>query len=459
MSDQPTKLLSNKTSETRLTATPLPERLETLEHANTGRAMRVGLWALGIGLGGFLLWASLAPLDEGVPSPAMVSIDTKRKPVQHQTGGIVKEVLVTEGSLVTAGQPLIRLNDGMAQANYGAIRQQFLGLQAMQGRLQAERDGRNVIEFQADLLNAANSDPMIAQHIQNQQQLFLTRRAGLAADLQSIEEGIQGLEGTLKAYKVMQESRHDQLRLLSEEYAQTVELVKDGYVPRNKQLELERQIADVKVGIADLQGNMIRSQRSIMELRQKSIGRRSEFRKEVETNLADVTRQVQSDSGKFVAASDELERTVIRAPAAGQVVGLAFQTVGSVIAPGFKIMDIVPGDEQLVLEARVSPQMIDRVHVGQTVEIRFSAFAHSPILMVKGILKSVSRDLLVDEQSRTTYYLARVTVTPEGVKELGKRQLQPGMSAEVIFVTGERSMLTYLISPLTKRVAAAMKEE
>ena len=211
--------------------------------------------------------------------------------------------------------------------------------------------------------------------------------------------------------------------------------------------------------MAELQGNVVRTQRTIMELRQKAIGRRADFRKEVETMLADVTRQVQADSGKYVALSNELARTEIKAPVAGQVVGLAFQTAGSVIAPGMKILDIVPENEQLLLDAHVPPQMIDRVVAGQSVDIRFSAFAHSPALVVKGVVKSLSKDLLTDEQTRTAYYLARVGLTPEGIKELGKRQMQPGMGAEVIFKTGERSMLTYLLHPLTKRLAAAMTEE
>ena len=171
--------------------------------AAISRTMRVGLWTLGIGFGGFLLWAAFAPLDEGVPANAMVSIDTKRKPVQHQTGGIVKEVLVKEGSIVAAGQTLLRLDDAATQANLGAVREQFFGLRAVQGRLLAEQAGRSAIEFDPELLAAANSDPLIARHVQNQQQLFLTRRAALAADLQAVEEGIQGNEGMLAAYKGM----------------------------------------------------------------------------------------------------------------------------------------------------------------------------------------------------------------------------------------------------------------
>jgi protease secretion system membrane fusion protein len=434
------------------------ERLNT-EKSDTARAMRVGLWALGIGFGGFLLWAGLAPLDEGVPSPAMVTIDTKRKPVQHQTGGIIKEVLVGEGTVVKAGQTLIRLDDAVAEATHQASRQRYLALRAMEGRLLAEQANRSSIEFHKDLLEAAKSDPVIARHVQNQEQLFLTRKAAVAADQQSMAESIQGQEGLLKSYASMLEGRATQLRLLNEELANTRGLVSDGYAPRNRQFELERQVADSTMAIADLRGNTIRAQSTIAEIRQRMLARRQDFRREVETALADVSRDVQAEEARYIATGNELRRTEIKAPADGQVMGLAFQTPGSVIAPGYKIMDIVPADAPLLLEARILPQMIDRIQTGQSVDIRFAAFAHTPQLVVRGTVTSVSRDLLSDDANHMTYYLARVSVTPEGLKTLGAQRLQPGMGAEVIFKTGERSMLTYLLHPLTKRLAASMKEE
>ena len=195
------------------------------------------------------------------------------------------------------------------------------------------------------------------------------------------------------------------------------------------------------------------------ELRQRAIARQQEYRKEVESQLADVTREALSDAGKFRVAKEELARTEIRSPASGQVVALATQTVGGVISPGQKLLDVVPANESLLLETRVLPHLIDSVVAGMPVDVRFSSFAHSPQLVVEGKLVSVSADLLTDPQNGMAYYLARVAVTPEGLKKLGKRQMQPGMPVEVVLRTGERSMLTYLMHPLTKRIAASMNEE
>jgi protease secretion system membrane fusion protein len=219
--------------------------------------------------------------------------------------------------------------------------------------------------------------------------------------------------------------------------------------------------ADTSANIAELIGNITRARRSILELRQRAVSRQQEYRKEVETQLGDVTRDVQSDAEKIVAVREDLARVDIKAPVAGQVVGLTVQSTGGVIQPGQKIMDVVPGGVPLLLEARVPPNLIDKVYAGLPVDIRFTAFAHSPQLVIDGQVTSVSGDLLTEQtpSGAVTYYLARVTVTPEGMKKLGKHVMQPGMPAEMVIRTGERTLLTYLLHPLTKRLAASMKEE
>ena len=423
-----------------------------------GGAGRVGLWALIIGFGGFLLWAAFAPLDEGVPGQGMVAIDTKSKAVQHPLGGIIKEVLVTEGQQVKEGQLLVKLDEAVATMNFQTSRLRYLGLRAMESRLVAEQQGSGKIVWHADLRTAL-SDPQIRQITLTQEQLFESRRASLRADLQGIEESIQGQEGSLKAYEEMAVNRRIQLAILSEELKNTTSLVSEGYAPRNRQLELQRMVAEMNSSISDLQGNTVRAQRGIGELRQRAIARKQESRKEVESQLTDVAREAQTEAGRFRTTQDDLGRVEIRSPASGQVIGLAFQTVGGVIGPAQKLMDIVPVGQALLLEARVMPHLIDRVHVDLPVDVRFNSFSNTPQLVVDGKVVSVSTDLLTDNKTGQTYYLARVGVTPEGYKKLGKRQLQSGMPVEVIFLTGERSMLTYLLSPLTKRMAASMKEE
>ena len=427
--------------------------------SDTSAVARAGLWVLGLGFGGFLLWAAFAPLDEGVPTQGMVTIDTKRKTVQHLSGGIVKEVLVHEGQQVKEGEPLLRLDAAVARANYESVRQRYLGYRAMQSRLFAEQAGNAAIDFHPDV-KAAMSDPLIKQQIVTQQQLIQARRAALAADLQGIEENIQGLKEQLGSYQNILVQRRSQLSLLNEELNNVRGMVKEGYAPRNRQLELERMVAESNAAIADLVGNSLRVNRQVAELGQRSMARKQEYRKEIESQLADITRETQSDAEKFVAVTADLDRMEIKAPANGQVVGLTVQTVGAVLQPGQKLLDVVPDNQSLLLETHIPPHLIDKVQTGFPADIRFSSFAHSPQLVVEGKILSVSGDLLSDPQApQYAYYLARVQVTPAGMKTLGQRQMQPGMPVEIVIKTGERSLLTYLIHPLTKRMAASLKEE
>jgi len=427
--------------------------------SDTRAVARTGMLVLTVGFGGFLLWAGLAPLDEGVPTQGMVTLDTKRKTVQHLSGGLVKEVLVQEGQQVKEGQPLLRLDGAVAKANFEAVRQRYLGYRAMQSRLFAEQAGNGVINFHPDV-KAAMNDPLIQQQVSTQQQLIQARRAALAADLQGIEESMQGLKEQLGSYQNILVQRRSQLALLTEELTNTRGMVKEGYAPRNRQLELERMVAESNASIADLTGNSMRISRQVAELGQRSLARKQEYRKEIESQLADVTREVQSDAEKFVAVAADLDRMEIKSPANGQVVGLTVQTVGAVLQPGQKLLDVVPNQQTLLLEAHIPPHLIDKVQTGLMADIRFNSFAHSPQLVVDGKVMSVSGDLLSDpQQPQYSYYLARVQVTPEGIKTLGTRQMQPGMPAEIVIKTGERSLLTYLLHPLTKRMAASMKEE
>lgn len=428
--------------------------------SRSARLGRTGLWVLVAGLAVFFVWAAMAPLDEGVPTQATVAIDTKRKAVQHLQGGLLREVLVREGDEVKQGQVLARLDEAATRANFEAVRQRYLALRAMEARLLAEQMGRDRIDFGPELRQAA-ADPLIARHLATQEQLFATRKTALRADLQAIEESIRGQEAAINAYSGMLESRGAQRRLVQEQLGNISGLVREGYAPRNQQLDLERQVAEIATALIDLQGNMARARQSIAELRQRALSRQQDYRKETDTQLAEVAREVQSDEGRYRALGEELERTVIKSPATGQVVGLQFQTVGGVIPPGQKLMDIVPEKEALMLEARIPPHLIDTVQPGLKTDVRFSAFAHSPQLVVEGEVKSVSADLLAEQtpQGTMSYFLARVQLTPEGMKGLGKHQIQPGMPAEVIIRTGERTVLTYLLHPLTRRVASSMKEQ
>lgn len=426
---------------------------------DTRKPMRLGFWILGVGFGGFLLWAALAPLDEGVPTQGIVSIDTKRKPVQHLNGGLLSEILVKEGDVVEAGQVVARMNAGATLANFEGSRQRYLGMLATEGRLLAEQTGATSVTFDPEVLGS--QEPMVKEQVNTQRALFQSRRDALQSELKGIEESIQGQTAQKAGSEGQLRSQRQQLASLQEELKGVVGLVADGYAPKSKQMELERMVSASQGQIAELTGNIERAARAIAELKQRAVQRQQEFRKDGDAQLAQIRLELQADREKFRSSTDELSRTELKAPVAGQVVGLQLQSVGAVLQPAAKLMDIVPRDESLVVETRIPPHLIDRVSIGQPADLRFSAFAHSPALVVQGKLSSVSADLITESLASgpVSYYLARINVTGEGQTTLGKRQMQAGMPVEAIIKTGERSLLTYLLHPLLKRFASSMKEE
>ena len=421
-------------------------------------AQRVGRYALWLGLLALLVWALWAPIDEGIPAAGVVTVDTKRKAVQHLQGGIVREVHVKEGSLVREGEALMELEQASTRANYESVRQHYLAMRSSESRLLAEQSGTSEIRFHADIV-AMQADPLVRQHMQTQQQLFNSRRLSLQAGVGALTESRAGLQEQRKGLVQVLAQRQRQLALVEEELAGLRELVREGYAPRNRQLELERSQAEIRSALAEAGAGLQRIDRQVEEVNQRVQLLQQDYRKEVDSQLAEVRREVQADAEKLAAVTQDLARTQLKAPATGQVLGLSVQSVGAVIAPGQKVMDIVPEQAPLLIEARVSPQVIDRLREGQSTDIRFAAFAHSPQLTVQGRVMSVSRDLLTDADTRQSYFLARVDITPEGRKVLGAREVQPGMMADVLIKTGERSFFTYLTYPLVRRIAQSIKEE
>ena len=430
------------------------------DHSDTNKPIRLGFWVLIVGFGAFLLWSVLAPLDEGVSAQGMVSIASKRKTIQHMNGGVVHDVMVKEGQMVKAGDVLIELDESISKANYESIRQNYMGQRAAESRLLAEQQGLSQIVFHPDLMKLAG-DPLIAQHMQSQTQVFLSRRAALEAEMSAAGENLEGLKAQFASTTLMLQNRQAQALLQEKQIDSIRALAEQGYAPKNQLLQLEQSKSELRSLMADLQGNLNRIQRSQAEVGQRIVQRRQEYLKEVSTQLADVRREVQAGQDKLKAVTEELARTKIRSPVDGQVIGMAVSSVGGIVSPGQRLMDIVPQGEALLIDAKIPPHIIDKVHTGEKVEVRFSTFANSPGLVLDAVLVSLSSDTVNEQTPMGTqmYYLARVQITPKGNAELGSRVMQPGMPAEVLIKTGERTFLTYLLHPLTKRIAASMKEE
>ena len=432
--------------------------------ADTRSIIRLGFWTLIVGLSAFFVWAGFAPLDEGVPISATVSIETKRKTIQHLNGGIIEKVVVQEGQQVKAGDLLVELNEGNTRANFESIRQNYLAQRASESRLQAEVTGREQIEFHPDLMVAAN-DPIVKQHITTQTQLFDARRNALQSELSALKENIAAMKAQIAGIDSQLISRKLQADKQSQQLKNIRELANEGYAPANNVLQMEQTQAELRALFADLKASKLKTQRAIAEMHMREAQRKQESLKESAAQLADVRKEVQAGREKLEASGDELARVKITAPVDGQVVGIMIASVGGVVTPGQKLMDIVPDSEGVVLDAKIQPQLIDRVKPGDKASVRFSSFAHSPQLVVDANVRSISKDAVIETNAagntagNVAYYTARVQISAEGLKQLGEHNLQPGMPAEILIKTGERSLLTYLLHPLLKRVAGAMTEE
>ncbi len=424
------------------------------------RFARIGWIVVLVGFCGFMLWALLAPLDKGVPLSGTVAKESNRQAVQHQGGGTVQEILVKDGDRVKRGQVLVRMNPVMARSALEMTEAQYLTARAVEARLMAEMANRRGIGF-PDELTARRSDARIAEIMSLQEQLLISRQMSLQNEQASIEENIAGLKLQIRGLQESRESKKEQVDILKEQLAGMRDLAKEGYVARNRLLDLERTYAQLGGAISEDIGNIGRAQRQVMELGLRRAQRLQDYQKEVRTTLTETQKEAQALGARLDAQRFELQGVEVKAPADGVVVGLAVFTNGGVVPSGFKLMDIVPSDDPLVVEGQLPVNLVDKVQPGLPVELMFSAFNANKTPHIEGEVTQVSADRSVDEQTGMPYYKVRVKVTPAGAKKIAANKLNiiPGMPVELFVKTGERTMMNYLLKPVMDRAQSSMSED
>lgn len=420
---------------------------------------RWGLWLVVVGFGGFILWASMAPLDAGVVANATVNVTDNRKTIQHLTGGSVNAILVREGDLVKRDQALIELDSTRAIAELGVVSAQYIVVRTVENRLQAERDGLAEVTFDPELIKHFANDPRLKNSMALQQRLFNTRRAALTGEADILRENILGAEEQLKGLRQVQGSRYAQIKLLNQELEGVRSLAAEGYVTRNRMLELERNAAELSASLAQNIADIGRTRNQIAELKLRILQLEQDFQKEVQSQLTDAQKETTALTDRLRALDYEVTNTVIRSPIDGVILGLNVSTVGGVIQPGAEIMDVVPADEPLQVDAMIPVQAIDKMTPGLPVDIAFPAFNHAQTPNIPGRVLTISADRLVDETNKQPYYLAQVEVTSAGMDMLGSNRIRPGMPATVTIKTGERNLMSYLMKPMLERVDGAFKEQ
>lgn len=421
---------------------------------------RIGWLIVLFGVVGFLIWASFAPLDKGVPMSGTVAKESNRKSVQHQTGGTIQEILVKDGDTVKAGQVLVRMNPITAKAGYDITEAQFLTARATEARLMAELTGQKTIRFPKELTDHAG-DARVAEMMALQNQLLASRQASLQSELGGVDENIAGLKVQIQGLQESRDSKKAQVGFLKEQLDGMRDLAKEGYVARNRLLDLERTYAQLQGEISEDIGSIGRAQRQVMELTLRKAQRTQEYQKEVRTTLADTQREAGAQGARMSAQQFELSNVDVKAPVSGTVVGLAVFTNGGVVQPGFKMMDIVPTDDPLIVEGQLPVNLVDKIYDGLPTELIFSAFNANRTPHIPGVVETVSADRSVDERTGAPYYHVRVKVSPEGAKMIAQHNMtiRPGMPVDMFVKTGERTMMSYLLKPLMDRSHSSLSED
>jgi epimerase transport system membrane fusion protein len=434
----------------------LPEVPEL--RTSDGPERLLGFLVLLVGLGGFLLWAALAPIDSAAVAPGVVTVESSRKTVQHLEGGIVSEILVREGDRVEQGSVLMRLDDTESRAQLEIVRGQFLAKRAEEARLIAERNGDESVTFPPDLLEMQD-DPRVEEAITGQGRVFKARHQALSGEVKVLEQRTGQLEEQIRGLEALSESKGKRLKLYQEEIAGLHKLFERGLGDKSRLREWERLAAELEGERADHQSSIAATRIQIGETKLQIVQVQRRFMSEVVEQLHKVQTDLFDLRERIRALEKTLERTMIRSPQSGSVVGMRIHTIGGVLRTGDPILDIIPEDEPLIVEAQVEPNDINRVAPGLEADIRFSAFNTRTTPTVPGIVQTVSADRLTDQKTGLPYFLARIQVTQEGMETLRGLTLLPGMPADVMIKTGERTFFEYLIRPLTDRLALGLKEE
>ena len=417
----------------------------------------VGFIILFVTFGIFGTWSFLAPIDGSALAPGVVEVKSHRKTVQHLDGGIVKTIFAKNGDFVNAGDVLLVLDNTQTKAQREIVRGQFITFLAQQGRLIAERERRPTIEFSEKLGDENDYRNVEAKHAQ--EQIFNARRASYQGETSVLKKRINQLKSKIKGLTLQSQSNRDLMTSYNEEIVDLKELLAEGFADKQRLRDTERNYARVQGEIAELTAEIASSQMQVGETKLQILQIEKEFQENVVGELSEINSKLNDSEERLTALSDSVVRTEITAPVSGRVMGLKVHTEGGVIKPSEPMLEIVPQKEELIIIAQVAPLDIDRVSVGLLADVRFSAFKQALTPVVEGRLITLSADRLIDEATGNPYFSAQIEITPESYEKLADLELLPGMPAEVLINTGERTLFEYLTQPVSNAFARAFIED
>jgi HlyD family secretion protein/epimerase transport system membrane fusion protein len=410
-------------------------------------------------LGAFGIWSATAPLSSAAVAQGTVSPEGARKTIQHLEGGIIRQIAVRDGDTVKAGDLLMVLDDTQAKATFGSLLGQWQRLVAMKMRIEALQSKSETLDFTARFPNRA-TDPDFDEFLNNETRIFETRRRTLVQQGQIYDQQIEQSREEIKGYNSQIESTEAQLGFFEEELVDAQYLTNQGLQRKPRFLELKRNRANLIGNRGQLVQSIAKANQKISEIALTQIDLENKFFNDQNDQITKTNSDLAQAEERLNAARDVLSRVEIRAPITGKVVNLRFRTTTGVVKPGEPILDIVPTEEDLVIDARVLPNDINTIKTGQTVQVHLTPYHTRYSNLLHGTLRDIGADTLTDEKTGAKYYKCSIVVDHDALSQIGETiQLAAGMPAEVFIKTGEHTFLAYMLEPFTRSLRRSFRDK
>lgn len=423
------------------------------------RVVQAGLAVIGAGIAAFALWSALAPLSGAIVAPGFVKVDMNRKTVQHQEGGIVKEIRVRDGDKVVAGQPLIVLEDLRVDAAVEQLRQQLDAERAKIARLESERAFAPSVAFPADI-EQRRSQAKVAETLERESAQFRARRDALQGQEAVLRKQMGEIRGEMRALGDQIGAEERAIALSKEELAINERLVKENFIQRTRLVALERAVAEYEARSGEHRAELAKAQQRVSEIELRILTMRNGYVQTATDELKESSNKIFDLEERLRPSKDAADRQTVRSPSAGEVVGLRVFTLGAVVGPRDVLLDVVPEQKTLIVEARIRPEDINHVKPGAEADVRLTAYKQRTTPMVQGRVSYVSGDRLVEGQGAATqaYYVAHIDVPAQALADAGNLRMQAGMPAEVYVRTDSRNPFDYMLAPVTAFLRRGMRE-
>jgi HlyD family secretion protein len=427
-------------------------------HASIRRHLRLGVAVVVAVIGGIGGWAATTAISGAVIAPGVVVVESDVKKVQHPTGGIVGQLWARNGDHVRAGDLLVRLDDTIPHANLAIVVKGLDEMLARKARLEAERDGQDVITFPGEL-QTRSDDPEVARVMHGESKLFHLRAAARTGQREQLRQHIYQMNQEIAGLTTQAEAKRKEIELIQRELVGARELWKLQLIPISKLTALEREATRLEGEVGQLIASTAQTHGKIAETELKIFQIDRDLTSDVAKELREVDGKIGELIERKVTAEDQLKRIDIRAPQDGTVHESTVHTVGGVVIQGEALMLIVPNADTLTVEARVAPQEIDQLRLAQTARLRFTAFNQRTTPEIDGTLARISADISTDQRTGVGFYTVRAAIPSAEIARLGDVKLVPGMPVEVFIEAADRSVLSYLVKPLYDQISRAFHEK